>query len=51
VHAWVEGLVAPVDQPPKDAVKFTYNPYSAMKNPLVKRLPRATVAEQLAFSF
>jgi hypothetical protein len=29
VHAWVEGLAAPVSQPPKDAVEFTYNPYRA----------------------
>jgi hypothetical protein len=29
VHAWVEGLVAPLSQPPKDAVEFTYNPYRA----------------------
>jgi len=29
VHAWVEGLVAPVSHPPKDAVEFSYNPYLA----------------------
>jgi hypothetical protein len=27
VHAWVEGLVALISQPSKDAVELTYNPY------------------------
>jgi hypothetical protein len=29
VHAWVQGRVAPVSNPPKDAVEFGYNPYRA----------------------
>ena len=29
VHAWVQGRVASVSNPPKDAVEFSYNPYRA----------------------